>query len=594
MSKNRLDFTAKLQRHSHNVTAGLTSSIAPSMILPQYFDYLQPGDSIYYRTHMFARFQDITTAFLGQVDLHIDYFFVPMQMLFTPFGSYFANTNDPISSFIDTTNVDSGALPYGNMQNYFTDVKFDELSSRQDIVGVSDVALKGAWRLLDHLDYNPLCIFWNQVNPPFKAFVPVGFYADLLAYQAIYQKFYRNDEFERFDVSAFNVDSFYADLQFSEVLMDKLLTLRYHGRPDDYFTNVRFSPIASSINALYISRNRNAVDGGNSQSLESMIKNVNDFLSGGFQSNAALPFTAAGATYINSKASYMNNAGASLTAYAKSSGSGVEYFNAQAIRATFALDKYFRVYGRAGKTYDDQILAHFGVKVPHDVKHDLTHLKHYHMVLQADPILSTADTENGALGQVGGNVQSQLDTDEEKFTAPVHGVFMAVAYVLTRPRYILTCNRLHLISDVSQFPMPEFDKLGAQPMYGFEFGRPSSSNELLWMNRYQEWKQKYNRASITYAHDYYPYYEANFFSPWVISRQPYFSVRDSSAAPSVSWFFEKPSALDCVMATKYNGEWSDEYGATPHLVCQTDPILTEYCCFAKKVSWMSPTGEPDL
>ena len=101
MSKNRLDYTANLGRHDHDVTAGFTSSITTGPIVPQYFDILGPGDKIFYRTHMFCRFQHMPTAFLGEIDMHLDYFFVPLQMLYTAFGQVFAQTNDVISDFFE-------------------------------------------------------------------------------------------------------------------------------------------------------------------------------------------------------------------------------------------------------------------------------------------------------------------------------------------------------------------------------------------------------------------------------------------------------------------------------------------------------------
>ena len=124
-------------------------------------------------------------------------------------------------------------------------------------------------------------------------------------------------------------------------------------------------------------------------------------------------------------------------------------------------------------------MAHFGIKIPHDVKHDITHLKHFRAVLQADPVYATANVQTAqqstitTLGQVGGQGQVDFNSQQDKFTAPVHGVFMIVAYVVTKPRYVGTFNKLHLANNRLSFPIPEFDKLGAQPLYLLE---------ISWMN----------------------------------------------------------------------------------------------------------------
>lgn len=599
MSKNRLDYTANLGRHSHDVSQGYTSSIAPGCLVPQYFDILQPNDKIFYKTHMFTRFQDVPTAFLGEIDMHIDYFFVPLQMIYTLFGQVFAQTDDVISSFYDLhSHQHFDNLPILDLITLCDDESFaDDTIQNKCLYNDVDCVGKGMFRLLDALDYNANVYNYYYASRVTDYDVPlmtfVGFPAALAAYQAIYQKYYRNEEIERFNIGAFNLDDAFnnENLDVSRSHGAQLLTLRYCGRPNDYFTNIRFSPIATSINAF----NQNSVgnyrvDGGEISDFGWLASKVRNFLG-----PVNTSFDSQGVNnLIGTSPSYANNFGG-VSSSSESDDFDLSYLSAQNIRAVFALDKYMRVYGRAGKTYDDQILAHFGVKIPHDVKHDLTHLKHYRMVLQSDPVLSTADTEHGSVGSVGGQVAGELNTNEESFTAPVHGVFMAIAYVVTHPRYFFTNSRLHSINNRLSFPIPEFDKLGAQPLYNIEYSSPADTNRL-WMNRYQEFKQKYNRVSITFAHDYHVSQDtdANFFSPWVVSRHPYSFDGSYFNVPRFMDFFEWPSALDNIMTVPYNGDWSQDYVENPHLALQTDPILTEFACFAKKVSWMSPTGEPDL
>lgn len=602
MSKNRLDFTANLGRHSHDVTAGYTSSITTGCIVPQYFDILGPGDTIKYKTHMFARFQDINTAFLGEVDLHLDYFFVPLQMLYTAFGNVFAQTNDVISSFYTSTasGVDGGdGFPFGNLMQFFAKESiYNDFTSELN-PSVDSNMMKDSIRLLDALDFNPYVALYYPYSqlPDNDRFVsiyqPNGTYFSLLAYQAIYQKYFRNEEFEKFDISSFNVDQYFGS-QYPDIQIRKMLTLRYVGRPNDYFTDVRFSPIATSINSL-LSGQLGGYDikGGSSSSFSNIVSSVRSFLSsdGTYYSQQDISDS------LGVSPSNQNNSGGAIV-LSPNDDSSLVSLNAQNIRAVFALDKYMRVYGRAGKTYDDQILAHFGVKIPHDVKHDLTHLKHYRMVLQSDPVIASADTDKSTLGSVGGQVVGQIDTDTESFKAPVHGVFMCVAYVQTHPRYFRTSSKLNALHNRIGLPIPEFDKLGAQPIYNYEFGFRNNEDGVsgLWQNRYEEFKKKYNRVSLTFDNNAVTStITSNFFAPWVISRRPHYSsVIFQSLNILKESFFESPFALDGVMQQYYSRNWSEDYINSPHLIFQTDPILTEYACFAKKISWMSPTGEPDL
>ena len=627
MARNKLSYQAQLSRHDHDVSAGYAASLVPGAIVPQYFDILNPGDSIYYRTHMFARMQDVITAFIGEVDIHLDYFFVPLQMLYTPFGQVFAQTNDFLSSLY------AGEMEKKDSFPMISCPAFDNRTTiAQNGIPEFECDGKSVMRLLDAFDMNPQQVLATAnavasaytkkatdisdvfcANPSVAPWIP-------LAYQTIYQKYYRSDDFENLDVAAYNIDHLYNDVQAAD---KKYFKLHYHQRPSDYFTTCRVSPISSAVNSFSSDAEGDfSIDNGGT--LDSFLTKVNSFLESGnsqfgYQRNisnvdmeaSALSFNSLSISGYQTQPNYVNQS----------------FLNAANIRALFAVDKFARIYGRADKTYDDQILAHFGVHIPHDVKHDLTHLKHYRAVLQADPIYGTANTQNsgsdlaaadahfiGTIGQVGGQGQVTLDSDQEKFTAPVHGVFMCVAYVLTKPRYTETFSKLHLATHRLAFPIPEYDKLGAQPLYGFEFSRyylqPTDQQShnfrgvrRAWQNRYQEWKEKYNRSSILYEEpaeqSFVPSssYKGNIYAPWMISHAPFYYDVDALASSYMLdfyKFYQNPHALDGVMVRPYVSGWSNDWFASPWLALQSDPILTDYMCFAKKVSWMSETGEPDL
>ena len=620
MSKNRLDFKANLSRHSHDVSAGYTSTMSCGMIIPQYFDILGPGDSIYYRTHMFARMQDVVTAFLGEVDLHIDYFFVPLQMIYTPFGQIFAQTDDFVTSLYSSMAA-KDTFPTIGIDHSFG------VNTAYSANGVSEFECEGKkiMRMLDAFDMNPYEVVHadffptgytrpstspvtNDIcyNPPIAPWIPC-------AYQAIYQKYYRNDEFEKLDVDSYNVDTLYNAS--GVTLNKKYFDLNWCQRPSDYFTKTRISPIASAVNRFGSSGQ--FPSNGGSLGTTDILDKVDSFLTSkqfGID-NAAfgqnLMATPASNAFDNVSAKYKDYGAINTGTYFSLA------LSAANIRALFAVDKFSRIYGRADKTYDDQILAHFGIEIPHDVKHDLTHLKHYHMVIQSDPIYGTANTALaddskfiGTIGQVGGQGQAVIDTDQEKFTAPVHGVFMAVAYVVTKPRYTNTFSKLHLCTNRLSFPIPEYDKLGAQPLYAFEFSRvflqPDYNNQSFrpvrrgWQNRYQQFKEKYNRASIVFEKPKDIWNPSNsvdnIYSSWVVNRAPFEVEAPSTTSQFLDpiKFFENPHNLDSIMVRPYVSSWSNDYFATPHLIFQTDPLITEFMCFAKKVSWMSETGEPDL
>lgn len=605
MAKNRLDFQAHLSRHSHDISAGYTASIAPGLIVPQYFHILGPGDSIYYSNRMFARLQDMMTAFLGEIDIHIDSFFVPLQMLYTPFGQIFAQTDDFISdSFVPNSFTQKDGFPLFDIGTSLEALEISQFDSYN-----GENCVKNAARLLDALDVNPLICF-NDYFKEERGYQSATAIDDQVcenpqvspwifaAYNAIYQKYYRNDEIERLRVSRYNFDSHYNESVFDDY---NWLGTRYVQRPSDYFTNVRVSPIASAVNRFESYSGDMPSDGG---TLPNALYRINSFLD---SDNVVYKGTTTG--FNDDPSSFVN-----LTTIGKQNvGSNNQFMLASAanIRALFAVDKFARIYGRADKTYDDQILAHFGIKIPHDVKHDLTHLSHFRAVLQSDPIYSTANTVNNdddvisALGQVGGQGSVDFKSTQDKFTAPVHGVFMTVAYVVTKPRYTHTFSKLHMLNNRLSFPIPEYDKLGSQPVYAFEanpFYLQQDKRGIFigWQNRYNQYKQKYNRASLTYFNGDYGHGQRanNIYKQWVISRPAYgrFSTWNVEQSGFIDplLLFESPSALDDIMVAKFQTGWRDSWFETPYMMFQTDPILTEFMCNCKLVSWMSETGEPDL
>ena len=625
-NKNRLSFEAQLSRHSHDVSRRHASSFTTGQLRPQWWDLAQPGDKYYMTPSMFARLQLVARAFLGEVDINLKVFFVPLQMLYTPFGQIFAQTDDVLSSIYKSIGS-TDTFPRLNVQE-----TVDGALNSNYYLGHKECVGKEHARLLDDLLLNPYSVLSSQQRADAEYTPPEGVTPidaqmcfspsitpwALAAYQAIYQKAFRNDEFEKFDIQSYNFDQYWSAQE--PFLNDRLLKMRYVQRPSDYFTKTRVSPIASFINKLDGTPPGDAQIVAQSQggAFDSLLAKVSSWLSGSqFQTNSNISLG------FDDPISFGLNNSETLSASPSgfSIGAPSSCFDEQIpvsnIRAAFALDKFLRVYGRAGKTYDDQILAHFGVKIPHDVKHDITEIGSVHGKLQVEPVYSTATVgidNSSALGQVGGQGQVTISSNSEiMFTAPVHGVVMCVAYAVTKPRYYGTYDKLHLLSSRIDFPIPEFDKLGAQPLYSFEMNpqalvvlqssgeQPVTGLRFGWQNRWQHFKDKYDTCSFTYApadafgsYSEGAYVQENSFMPWILSR-PAFSpsfVQDTpSCTPRAVDLWETPEALNSVMDVPYNGAWSNDYFAAPHLMMQTDPIITDFNMDVRKVSWMSETGE---
>ena len=611
MAKNRLDYQAQLSRHDHDLSAGYTSTLAPGFIVPQFYAFMNPGDSLYLTSLMRARLQDLVTAFFGEIDIHIDYFFIPLQMLYTPFGQIYAQTDDFITSAYTST-AQRDQYPVLNIGGVLTNNTYMVNAN----LGAGEVQGKNMARLLDALDCNPLgvCNSHARANVSYTGThisdnnTVIGQVSPWLfaAYQCIYQKYFRNDELERLDVKSYNFDFAWSSNQINGSDAIPYLRCRRCQRPADYFTSARVSPIASAVNALY---QNSPTDGGFSVNI-SMLDKVSDFLGATVTSYGRQDSNSGSIAATPSSTQFMNG-----TTFVDYLSNGDVALTAQNIRALFAVDKFARIWGRADKTYDDQILAHFGIKIPHDVKHDITHVKGFRTSLMSDPVYGTANTQTlttqgdqllGTIGQVGAQGYTEFSSgqEKEKFTAPVHGIFMVTAYAVTKPRYVSTFSKLHTLDNRLKFPIPEFDKLGAQPLYVFESDPAGLGAKQYfdgWQNRYQEFKRKYNRASLTYNGSKYNYpvtNNNNIYASWVITRPAFNAhlgvVPSSNHFVAPDYFYEDPHALDKVLVRQFTDTWSNTYFQYPHEMFQSDPIITDFFADAKLVSWMSETGEPDL
>ena len=92
------------------------------------------------------------------------------------------------------------------------------------------------------------------------------------------------------------------------------------------------------------------------------------------------------------------------------------------VRRNVCNEKLLMITGRTKKTYDAQVLAHLGVEVPHDVKHDISCIGRTTFDLHIGEVTSLASTSDSPLGELAGKGWSMGQGKQFKFTAPCHGV----------------------------------------------------------------------------------------------------------------------------------------------------------------------------
>lgn len=610
---------ANLPRTGFDMGQSFGFTMSTGMLLPCYQDFLNPGESVYINSSMMARTQPMVSPAMVDVDFYIDWFFVPMPMIYTAFPSVRWQTNDFLSSFFDNQTdspfesssvglplIDVNHSLYGPGTTLETIKQYKEsfgvehyfaggLGNRFDCIG------KSVYRLADHLGYVPdyvptgLGMVGNpNVFPVFPA-----------AYQAIYQNYYRQDERERRNISCYNLDrQITHDLP--DLFFEGLFQLRYRPYRLDYFTSVKSAPI---INPINLTGNDN-VSASSSDSLTSILTSVDSYLSSsdlrGTNRSGTVDVNLVPSRYPSTVVS-SDPSSETVTQVSGTAGSlGVS--TAQ-LRSMFAVEKLLRITGHAKKDYDSQVLAHFGFRVPHDVKHELTHIYTQHGLLHIGEVVSTSDTYNGSdgssLGELGGQgylgIKPLMHKDKpspKKFVAPCDGVIMAIVSCVPRPRYYGGFDKQNGITDRLKLYQPEFDRLGMQPLFWYEsnyafFNTPQSAGRLGWQYRYEQFKRKYDRVSMAFAS---PSNGVNNYSSWVYARRfgDSYSGTGNFADHVLDETLCPPTALNNIMRMPYNTAWSDSYDASPWLSYAQDPFICDFRANVKKVSYMSATGEPML
>lgn len=600
---NRPSYVAKLPKTDHNLSHDFSFTASTGHLLPIDQQIMNVGERITYTPHIFARSNPLLSAAMADVDVYVDSFFVPMQMLFTAWDSVRWQTNDPLSSMwqeafaggnINLPLIDIAAcLGYSGVETpdyskywgaYLTanaqmESSWSTLLRQSDF----DCVTKEQFRLLNHFRLSVGDAFQGNLNAYYSEKNPRAFYAFLLAYQAIFENHYRLDDWEKKNVGSYNVDAgFLGD---GNYIKSNCYILRMNYRPwhMDYFTSVKNNPISSFINMLGTFPANSGTNPLNE------LKQVSSFLS---ESASSQPFF----ERYDGYASNPNPLAIASVGFNNSTSN--EFINTASIRSMFAVEKLNRIIGRSAKNYDAQVLAHFGFKVPHDVKHQITYLGTSKSLLHIGPVISTADTatEDGgaALGSVAGQGYIIMKGKRIKFTAPVDGVFMSIFSCVPRVRYTDTIDKQNYLTSRLSLFIPEFDKLGAEPLYSYEMNQTLienyASQRLGWQYRYECFKRRPNTATLAFTIPFAPENpRTNMYSSWIVTRSP-----EDWNVNKYSYKYCPPTALNNCMVVKYDTAWAADYVTSPWLIYQQDPFIVDYHSECFLVSAMSAYGEPNI
>lgn len=666
---------ASLPMTSFDMSQVIDFSSIPGVLTPIYCDFLHAGEKVSGYADLLTRTNELQTAAFAQIDQYIEYFFVPAQKLNQIFGEWFFNIDDRKTTLRPAMLPErANALPNVSLSKLRSlgdlPVSFGDFESplaqairlmsqyRYPVYQMFDDSFRNNDTILD--------AFWNVSLAPFQVYQAVY-------YDYYRNSLWENNDVEAYNtddwLTTLDADNITAGR------LRKILQLHLRDQNQDYYTAVKPSPLQNATGMLNIAGVREAALLGVNQWLTGTGFSFAFGQQNGYNANVSVDriLNGQGRTlelygngvigsfsgvteYNNSWLSQSSAPGAiddakfqgssddgDLIAYNQNTGAwqtmvhshdldgevsasgelqiGTNWqslisdlrssINTQAIRVMFALEKLAKITAMSGKHYDDQVLAHYGVKIPKGYSDEVQIIGQQHNVIGIQEVVSNVTVPEGStageiFGKGYGVMGSRNPKNEFEFTAPVHGYFIAIYSAVPRRTYTPSGNPKEY-SELyrSDFAIPEELNLGQQPLFATEYdlmapGVSGYNPVVGWQWRYQEKKCRvpmsigaFSRVSYTddtengILQDWsvqYPVFNSDVFSPVAADHSP-------------SWFALKvqPSSLNSLFLLQWKANQHLVDGKVkPVRLFDRDPLFhhLEFKCY--KHSFMSTYGEPRI
>lgn len=552
-------------------------------LLPVYYDLLQPGDKVTLNTILKTRTMELASSAFATINEHLEWFFVPMTQIYSAFGDFYYQISDLKTSLMNRQLID-GRLPFIPSSNFLKDV-LDETSV--DMFGYQSQA-----RIIDW--FFPWTDSSNKEGV-LEVSIPTGICPIFAcAYQKIWMDFYRDTDRLWNDPRVYNLDAFYQNSAIDIPDQYEYFQLRYRPRRKDKFSNIFVSPMLGAGGVGSFNETENSIMSSFRQWLvrTSMYGLQSTFPSDPF-GNESKPTNV---TYPQDPTSLTTQlpvgTATSVTAFNQALNNVSNALSPSSIRTSFAIQKLMEITRRAGKHYDKQTLAHFGVDVPTGISGEVMYLGGNDSVINIGDVIATATgSANGStsvLGQVGGKGYGYSNGKDIRFTAPCHGILMCLYSCDVETNYSNGfVDRLNTLMNREDWFSPEYDDLGMQPLFYYESPayNPDAATANLyrpfgWQYRYSELKTKVNQCFGALSQFGSLSYWTNHFNNAGVT---------STGLSDVSNFYVSPNELDDFMLVGYNTGLDE-----PLKPYDRDPLIHELYFDVKKASKMSTYGLEQL
>lgn len=588
---------SNLQNHPHRsgFDIGRKNAFTAKVgeLLPVYWDISMPGDKYKFDVEYFTRTQPVETSAYTRLREYFDFYAVPLRLLWKSAPSVLTQMQDvnQIQALSFTRNLSLGtylpSLPLNILSGALSRLNSNSWTpggslSLRNMFGFFRADL--TYKLLSYLGYGNLLPtppsndgrWWSTSLK--KAATPSAYTQQyiqnncvnlfpLLAYQKIYQDFFRWSQWEKANPSSYNVDYYDGT---SPSLVSSL---------PDYDTDYWKSD--TMFDLKYCNWNKDMLMGILPNSQFGDVAVINLELPG---SDSKIGFKTVDGKFISAvtNASLVtDNSSSGLSAPGVTSSSFVplkaplvsdlsalqSQFSVLALRQAEALQRWKEISQSGDSDYREQIRKHFGVNLPQALSNLCTYIGGISRNLDISEVVNNNLAAEGDTALIAGKGVG-AGNGSFTYTTNEHCVVMCIYHAIPLLDYTITGQDGQLlVTDAESLPIPEFDNIGmeALPMTQI-FNSPRASIVNLfnagYNPRYFNWKTKLdviNGAFTTTLKSWVSPVTESLLSGWFGFGYNEGDVdKNNRVVLNYKFFKVNPSVLDSIFGVSADSTWDTD------------------------------------
>lgn len=599
-------------------------------LLPVYWDFAIPNCNYRINLEYFTRTRPVQTSAYTRIREYFDFYAVPIDLLWKSFDTSVIQMGDiaPVQakSVLNALSV-KGDIPYCTL----SDLNAAAFYSGGNVGLGSKVSVQGEFanifgynrgdgchKLFTYLNYGNFVEsssssigtashrFWNMQAPldssvrytqKFRNNLAVNLFP-ILAYQKIYQDFFRWSQWEKADPTTYNVDYYEGSGNlFGSSLAstvpassdywqrDNMFSLRYCNWNKDMFMGVLPN---SQFGDLAIVSGVEGVDTFVPVEVFNSINQTN--ISKPPLNGTHTPVFANDTMASDTTPSQIRVSGASgIPSSRAGSALGVRSllggkFSILALRQAEALQKWKEIAQSVDTNYRDQIKAHFGINVPASDSHMAQYIGGIARNLDISEVLNTNLADDASEAYIYGKGIGSGNGSMTYYTGSKYCIIMCIYHAIPLLDYAISGQDGQLlVTNIEDLPIPEFDNIGMEAVPVVQLANSIllstniNSYPFLGYNpRYYNWKTKIDRihgAFTTDLKDWVAPVDDSYLQQWL-------PLNTSQPNLLYPFFKVNPNTLDNIFAVKADSTWT------------TDQLLVNCNIDCKVVRPLSQDGVP--